>query len=314
MEVNQTLFLGQDHFAKVFTEHPIARSLFIIFAIFTSVFGSLGLYSIIWFERFGSDHKRTILNMLSTLICWPAIEFLIFVETVEIIRFVIGPLPERLCFAQQVFRSRIFKDVIIQFDANIICRYICIFVLKNPAGLNDEFWSCFICFFIRSFNGIFQMSWHFLSVHQPIGYYICAGLNPTEALKHPLKTYAIWEMFSIILHICIHLRIYIHKNNSTSEGKFSSNDRNFEPRSFASFAINIVCIFFLISSTFIMLHLSHTSLEHLSRFPNYFFVYYRSLAVPGCACIIIVSMYFLRHSGLRNLVIESARSFLWMNK
>jgi hypothetical protein len=151
MDKNFSLIISEDHFVRVFTENPVTKNLFISFAVLTSVLGSLGLYSIIWFERFEFDHKRTILSMLSTLTCWSVMEFLLFVESIEILRFIVGPLPGHLCFAQQVFRSRILNDIILQYDANIICRYLCIFVLKNPAGLSDEFWTFLICIIIRSF-------------------------------------------------------------------------------------------------------------------------------------------------------------------
>ena len=56
------------------------------------------LYSIIWFERFGSDKKRTLLNRIVSLGCWSAIEYLLCIQTFETVRYVFGPMPETFCF------------------------------------------------------------------------------------------------------------------------------------------------------------------------------------------------------------------------
>jgi hypothetical protein len=148
--------------------------------------------------------------------------------------------------------------------------------------------------------------------HQPLGYYICTGLNPTEALKHHPKFYGIWEISSIVLHLIIHLRIHVHKkklhSNILSEISISQKLKNLEPTSFASFAINLMSIVFLISTTFMLQYLSKSNLEDLSKFPNYLFLYFRSLALPGFGCIFLVFVYFVRHSGLQHLIIDTTKS------
>jgi hypothetical protein len=44
------------------------------------------LWSIIWFERFGSDSKRTFVNKILSSLCWCAIEWGVFVHIPYIIR------------------------------------------------------------------------------------------------------------------------------------------------------------------------------------------------------------------------------------
>jgi hypothetical protein len=45
-----------------------------------------GLLFVIWFERFGSDKKRTLLNKLVASNCWNAVVFNVFVEAAYIAR------------------------------------------------------------------------------------------------------------------------------------------------------------------------------------------------------------------------------------
>jgi hypothetical protein len=54
-----------------------------VFSIVSTLFSLLAFYGIIWFERFGSDEKRTLINMLTSSVCWLAIEngFLTFLPS-----------------------------------------------------------------------------------------------------------------------------------------------------------------------------------------------------------------------------------------
>ena len=68
-------FLGQDmdYFKEVYDWQPslIPFVLFFIFATPTLV---LLLYSIIWFEHFGCNSRRTIVNRLVSGVCWTMIK------------------------------------------------------------------------------------------------------------------------------------------------------------------------------------------------------------------------------------------------
>ena len=52
---------------------------------------------------------------------------------------------------------------------------------------------------------------------QPIGYYICCGVNPTEHLKTPLKVYGLLEITSILLNVFIWMRIKMYKGKEMSQ-------------------------------------------------------------------------------------------------
>jgi hypothetical protein len=79
--------LGNDNdfFAGVFENRPSK-----IMAVIFSVLGELALltllYSNIWYERFGSDNKRTLLNKLVSSLCWTGFEWFFFIQIVDIFR------------------------------------------------------------------------------------------------------------------------------------------------------------------------------------------------------------------------------------
>jgi len=98
------------------------------------------LYGIIWFERFGLDLKRTLINKLVSSICWSTMAIIIFAHGLTITRFTIGPLPKPVCLIRALFLSSSVTCILLFMDGILIARYFFIFVLKNPGALVDEFW------------------------------------------------------------------------------------------------------------------------------------------------------------------------------
>jgi hypothetical protein len=73
-----------------------------LFISITCIFvGPILIYGIIWYERYGSNnHHRTFLNMILSMYCLSALEFILFVQVPETLRPVIGPLPTYICSFQ----------------------------------------------------------------------------------------------------------------------------------------------------------------------------------------------------------------------
>ena len=307
MQKINNISTSYDYFAGLFNENAISRYSFLAFGIFSSLLGPLALYCVIWFERFGSDSKRTLLNMLASLGCWSLIEFIIFVEIPEIIRHFIGPFNPLFCFFHQTNRSRIYNDILLQLDTIPIIRYMSIFWLKNPAGINDEFWIVFINPFIKIFNSITMLCWHFLAPRQPFGYYVCTGQDPSEDYTKPMKVYAVGEIFTLILHLVVTFKIHLFKKKQSLVDENVQYDNQ---KSISNFKINHIVNIYLFTTLLNMLKLSATKPEDLHKYPNYFFVYYRSLAMPGVGSMLLFSMYFIRHAALKRLIIEELKHLM----
>ena len=142
---NSTAFvlIEEDSYPSL-TENHYEKIICLIFSIFTLVVAPPLLYSIIWFERFGSDAKRSLLDMLLARNCWILISFFFFSHTLDMIRYIYGPLGKILCGFQNIFKSSIFCMIILNADAIQIARYIYIFKLKNPVAFHDDFWCCLV--------------------------------------------------------------------------------------------------------------------------------------------------------------------------
>ena len=143
------------------------------------------LLGIIWFERFGSDKKRTLINLLVTSCCFTMIQYGAFVLSLDLFRLVFRPLPAPVCFWQSVLRLSTATDLLLYFDAMAAVRFASVFVLKNPAAIQDDFWWTLTNIWIKLFSFFWQATRQAMNPRLPVGFYICCGRDPrADGLPH----------------------------------------------------------------------------------------------------------------------------------
>ena len=172
------------------------------FAIVTSIVIPILLYSIIWFEKFGADNKRTLVNKFTSSGIWCAIEYLLFVQTIDIIRFLYGPLPKHVCFWVRIVKNAIFQQMFLFFDMIILSRYAYIFLLKNPAGFNDDFWATFMDIWVVLFSFLVKASQYITEPNQPLTYYFCCGSDPRLHFQIKTRNHLLTGQIQFNFSIC----------------------------------------------------------------------------------------------------------------
>ena len=130
-------------FNIIFEDRPlnyvgVISSLVVIVILFCLLSG------IIWFERYGSDLRRILINRLVSCICWCLLQGMIFLWLADVVLYFYRPFPLWICYLQIIYRQAVILRLILLFDSIIITRYIFIFWLKNPLHFDDEFWCSFI--------------------------------------------------------------------------------------------------------------------------------------------------------------------------
>ena len=58
------------------------------------------LYATIWHGRFGSDNKKTLVDLLASLLCWIMVFYAMVIQVIDILIYTVGPLPNSICFLQ----------------------------------------------------------------------------------------------------------------------------------------------------------------------------------------------------------------------
>jgi len=201
---NETIFSG------MFKNRPskiaaISISAFLLLANIVIWYGA------IWFEHFGSDHKRTLVNKMFTSLCWTAIAGFLISST-DIVRYTVGPFPWQVCYIQIYIKNILKTQCLLFYDSMALTRYIFIFWLKNPIAVDDGFWSLFVSCWIILSSMIINFVHGFLPGPQPLPYYTCGDLDPTSDLQLPKKKEGYILFASVVLLVFINLRIFFRKN------------------------------------------------------------------------------------------------------
>ena len=68
--------------------HTLSMCIAIVLSVLLSLIVILSLYGIIWFERFGSDSKRTLINQLFASVCWYLMVPIVCLQTPMIFRII----------------------------------------------------------------------------------------------------------------------------------------------------------------------------------------------------------------------------------
>ena len=168
-------FYSEGNVFELVNERNPFQALCVIFTIVSIVIVTPAFYGIIWYERFGSDKKRTLMNKLVSGICWSAIEWNLISQTAFVLRFTYGPLPTFICFGVFILRKAIILQCFIYLNAISITRYVLIFWLKNPAALKDDFWFIFLNIWTVVFSFLLPIIRAVVPGNQLLELYICTG-------------------------------------------------------------------------------------------------------------------------------------------
>ena len=82
-----------DYFSAAFENGPF-KTCSVILSIIAGLILLPAMYGIIWYERYGTDLKRILLNMLVSSMSWAGVVWYALLQPIEILRYTYGPLPE----------------------------------------------------------------------------------------------------------------------------------------------------------------------------------------------------------------------------
>ncbi len=169
---------GSEFFGPVYELGTMKITLCFVSFVYTILMIPL-LFSMIWFDWYGSDLKRIFVNRLVTSLAFTAMGQLILVQIPEILQYVTGSLPNWLCFWHYVIKNSIAMQEILFLDIITLVRYMFVFSIKNPATFQDKFWNFFINIVVVSFSFLSQVIFASLPGRQPLTYYFCTGDIPS---------------------------------------------------------------------------------------------------------------------------------------
>ena len=296
-------------YCGLFEDRP-SKVLIVCAAFLLTAFDIVMYYSIIWYERFGTDNHRNLVNRLLTSACWTVIVILI-VCSADIVRSVFGPFPKEICIFIGFGKNSLRSMLLLYLDAIILSSYVVTVWLKNPERLKDDFWSLYVTLWIFFANTIFYLTAYILPGEWSHSFYTCAGTDPGPDNDLPFKMISFFEIPSIILHIAVTIRITIHKKNSQTNQHINIRSifqKRFylnilEKQTITDYFTNFVSVGGLFLLWIFGRKLRLTPLAELNVYPNYLYVYFHNLLAPALLGLFGIIICYKRHPPMKETIV-----------
>ena len=191
-------------------------------------------------------------------------------------------------------------------NAIAISKFIFIFCLKNPAAVDDDFWSVFISIWSIGFSFIFNFCRFMQQRQQIIYYYICADVDPTEDQHLPEKTNTQLEaLVCFSIHVTISLSFRIYNCNHKSFQNHQQVGTNFFSQvkkkiNLADFLTNFIVVLWFTTLAFFQFQINNFKLEEINLFPYIFYTFAFLYIGSSYTGLIISCVYFSHKSHSRN--------------
>ena len=176
--INTTVFMKQEIAFQEFSSFNIFQALGLA-ASFINVFLITSLLLlVIWYEQYGTNHNRTLINQFVTSTCWSGVAYNLLAQVPEAALGVFGPFHPNFCLFHSILKNTILSQFVVLLTGISVVKYIYIFISKNPSGQNDNFY----CFFTNLACGLnsfmYQFVLHVMPGNNSHPYYYCSGTLP----------------------------------------------------------------------------------------------------------------------------------------
>lgn len=281
---------------------------------------------IIWYERYGTDHKACLSNKIICMVCWTTVFALVIIQTIDTIMFFQGPMSEGTCLVYTYIRS-VFRTNILNF-MNAFTVHDCIMVvwLKNPENIQHEFWSQFVSLWVHGLSILTNFVQFYLPQKQGGRFYICC--NKIASKDNDLPENILW-IVEIVTTLTIHLLCFIaikmQKKTQEQPNPVGVNPRrrtlgiskhmqlNFlKSQTISDIPGHLIIILWMVLYLFSYEKFQKVSIAEMGKFPYDLFCMLFVYCFACFTCSIVVFVYYLRHPPLRKAAKDGMLE--WYNK
>ena len=287
---------NEKYFCGLFQNRPVKTILVICCVLFSLLNIALSI-GLIWFERFGSDKRRTLLNKLVSSLCYRILQWVLICQSSDLIRYTIGPLPLQFCAFMVVLKTSIRLQILLLFDMMQITKYIFTFHLKNPSAITEEFWSKFISMLLTLFGYMICFSLFMVDSRKPLFYYICADKDMVPDLKHPKRTYGVPELVSLILILCIQAKLFYFKCKPPTPPILK-----LEELSLSNFKIIFMSVGTIGLLSMLTIKINPLTQENINNYPFFIYMQVFQLLGPNVLYFMLSIIYYLNHPHIKYLI------------
>lgn len=201
-----------------------------------------------------------------------------------------------------------------------LVKYVFVFWLKNPAGLDQDFWCTFINLWISTFHFLLYLAVGFVRQKTSVNSFVCSGLthgitslsDKNEQGTREVKVIVRMAVsISLIIHIYVHLRIYFYKRkHNRSEANTDSQCFAVDMPSLASTTINFCVILTLTFCGWCVYKIDQLGPLNITYYPNHLLLYAAYLINPNITILTFTVLHYSRHEHLRKVLTRELHEVL----
>ena len=157
--------------------------------------------------------------------------------------------------------------------------------------------------------------WQFKAPRQPLGFYICSGIDLTEEFKKPLPIYGTIEISSFLLNAFFYFKIKRYKRKvlelvnvleSRKKMYLTDVDESSMVSKLITLSVGFASILIVLNQAII----NKIDPNNVNVFPYTLYVYYVFFIYPTLIVLIILLVYYIRHEKLRKFVYSESKLFV----
>eukprot|EP00095_Tigriopus_kingsejongensis_P003417 maker-scaffold1126_size61158-snap-gene-0.12 protein:Tk03417 transcript:maker-scaffold1126_size61158-snap-gene-0.12-mRNA-1 annotation:"serine protease easter precursor" len=204
----------QRSFQACWSSHVIALG----FLVLVETLGNALLLSVIWYQQFGRESNRTLLNHLHSHILGYMIASNCFTFPLKILPYLIrGPLPPWLCMVHEVANAYLNTAQMLTGTEGIFVRYLYLVKWKNIGLLADEFFNAYL-FILNNMLTLFgvTIAWYGDTLYYPL-YFICSGQGIVDIAEKFPNFILMLVPFVTLANCSCYVQILINRRNQNGK-------------------------------------------------------------------------------------------------
>ena len=263
-----------------------------------------------------------MINQLVSSSCCVVIFLNLFVYTFEIGTSLLGSANLTVCRVELFLKNTLIIHYTLLLMAVSVTKYLYIFVIKSPGGLNDSFWHFYINAAVALFASTSQFVYQQLPGRNAYHFYTCSGTLPDKT--QPIKfnyflTFSFLSTLAVYIVVLVKIKLYDLKDpiptislevalssELTASNKFYAVLNN----SLASFTTLATSLTIALPFIGLLNVLNATDPMKLGTFPYNHLIDFYQQVLPAILHGTILILYFKNQPHMRKTVSNKLRSIL----
>ena len=313
--------MSDKYFEALLDNLNVAKVLYVTLCSVVIIVGTPMYYGAAWYEQFGHDKYRTLVNQLISFLCIVMVVHILVCVTGDICIAMFSPLSVWFCEIENYLKNSTLVIIILVIDFILIVKFVLIFYLKTPSIVHADFWNIFLRIWIIAFVFLNQFVHLYFPGKKALKFYICINDFPISDQHSRYKTRWVTialGFLSLVLcsSIYIKIKLFVKKGASILNHNLI-NIPTLKKKKYANKkALVSICVAMI---TILPLFLFFKQMDPLkmNQYPNYY-TYWLVHSVSPFYISLFLILYYYDRTTMRKVLYrktkESIENFYFSQK